>query len=433
MAAVVALAAVVAAVVLLLLTSDHPYEIHARFENAGQLVKGAVVEVAGRKVGTVSSLSLADDGTADIELEITDSDYVPLQRGVRASIRAVGPAGVTSRYVALTPSPVPADDIPDGGTLGLTETSGIVDLDALFSAFDPQARRSLQELIAHSAEVFAGSGSSYYSGLIHQAAPALDQVGGLAHELNSDDAELQKLISTASATAAALASRPGEVQGALVNTARVFNAVNSEQRAFADDLERLAPVLRGTQRTFGRLRSALPAVRADLRLTPDAAQPLTRTLRALDPAARQALPLVEQTRALLPDLNRSLAGFKPLAKAAEPALLSAGQALSGSIPILEALRVYTPDLILGVFGGLGGVASSSYDKLGHYGRLLLAGSSSGTLSGLGRLVNIPDPPGFELHTGNTAPCPGSAAPPAPDGSNPWVPDPDLCDPSQGHP
>ncbi len=32
-------------------------------------------------------------------------------------------------------------------------------------------------------------------------------------------------------------------------------------------------------------------------------------------------------------------------------------------------------------------------------------------------------------TGLVARCPGAAAEPAPDGSNPWVPDPTLCDPA----
>jgi hypothetical protein len=34
-------------------------------------------------------------------------------------------------------------------------------------------------------------------------------------------------------------------------------------------------------------------------------------------------------------------------------------------------------------------------------------------------------------TGVDARCPGAAVEPAPDGSNPWIPDPSLCDPKDG--
>ncbi|MGE4428571.1 MAG: hypothetical protein AB7G37_19120, partial [Solirubrobacteraceae bacterium] len=40
---------------------------------------------------------------------------------------------------------------------------------------------------------------------------------------------------------------------------------------------------------------------------------------------------------------------------------------------------------------------------------------------------------FALRTGLTRRCPGGNAPPAPDGSSPWVPDEALCDPRHNTP
>ena len=429
LAGLAALSAACIALAIVLITGRGTYVVHARFANAGQLVKGAVVEVAGSKVGSVRAIRLTDDGFADVELGITDDAYRPLRRGTRASIRAVGQAGLNNRYVNLTPPPVAGAAIPNGGTLGLTETTGIVDLDALLSMFDARTRADLQGLIRHSGEAFAGSGAASFNGLVRQAAPALDQVARLAGDLNGDKARLDRLIATAGTTADALAERPGAIRDAIVNTGRVFRAVNTQRAAFADDIERLGGVLESARGTLTRLTATLPAVRADLRRLPGAARPLASLLRAVPPASRAVQPAARELRALLPSLNRSLDGLPPLARAGVPALRQIGPAMRSAIPILAALRVYMPDLILGVFGGLGGISASSYDASGHYGRLLIAASPQASGAGFASAFGLPELPGFKLRTGLTAPCPGAAAPPAPDGSNVWVPDPKLCDPN----
>ncbi len=183
--------------------------------------------------------------------------------------------------------------------------------------------------------------------------------------------------------------------------------------------------------TLRRLRTATPALREDLRRVPAVARPLASLLRTAVPASRRLTPVIRDVRQVLPGLNRSLDGLAPLERAATPALRWVGPAMRTAVPVLAAVRVYTPDLILGVFGGLGGVSASSYDELGHYGRLLIAASPQASGAGFASAFGLPEPPGFKLRTGLTAPCPGAAARPAPDGSNVWVPDPDLCDPSQG--
>ena len=56
-------------------------------------------------------------------------------------------------------------------------------------------------------------------------------------------------------------------------------------------------------------------------------------------------------------------------------------------------------------------------------------SITGSLAGL--FSQHPLLPGvIDLKTGLNALCPGAAAPPAPDGSNDYVPDPALCEPTE---
>jgi hypothetical protein len=147
------------------------------------------------------------------------------------------------------------------------------------------------------------------------------------------------------------------------------------------------------------------------------------------------VPVVAQLRREAPSLRATLAGLPPLAPVAVRGLGSAGKALQDARPILRVARYYGSDLLLGVLQGLVGVAAANYDRWGHYARVeftqpyqtLLARPAS-------QLLTHPLAPSlFALRTGLLRRCPGGNAPPAIDGSSPWIPDPAICSPSQDMP
>ena len=75
-----ALAAVIAAAVLvalLLFGGGESYTLKARFINAGQLVKGNLVELGGVQIGQVTGFEVTDNGEAEVEFEV-EEDYAPL-------------------------------------------------------------------------------------------------------------------------------------------------------------------------------------------------------------------------------------------------------------------------------------------------------------------------------------------------------------------
>ena len=100
--AIVALVAALAVVGSVLLGAGGPdYVVRARFADAGQLVKGNLVQVAGVKVGSVHGIRLTPDGQAEIAMKIDDAAYRPLRRGTRAIIRQASLSGVANRYIDL--------------------------------------------------------------------------------------------------------------------------------------------------------------------------------------------------------------------------------------------------------------------------------------------------------------------------------------------
>src|ERR687889_288137 len=74
------------AVAVALLAGDGGYRVTAEFANAGQLVKGGEVRVAGAAVGTVQEIDVSEDGMAEVTFSV-DDEYAPLRRGTQAIIR----------------------------------------------------------------------------------------------------------------------------------------------------------------------------------------------------------------------------------------------------------------------------------------------------------------------------------------------------------
>ncbi|WP_249011213.1 MlaD family protein [Conexibacter sp. DBS9H8] len=419
----------------ILLAGGESYTINARFYNAGQLVTGGLVEVAGRPVGTVAGLTVTKDGLANVRLSITDSQIVPLHVGTRAQIRAVGQAGVANQFIDLTPGPPAAPALRDGAVLPTSQTTGMVDLDAILDTLNRPTRQDLQSLIARSDQVFAGSGSSYFNGVLAKLDPALRAVDGVAGELSYDHYALRRLIDESAVAASAISSRSGALSAAVANTARVMEALASERAVLADALTRAPGVLVQARGTLARLSATVVALRPTLRAVPSAAGPLATLVRRLGPTLQASEPVVSRLRALLPGVRRSLAGLASLAGPAVDALGSLTPALKGLMPILTGIRIYGVDFTLGLTNGLAGILASNYNADGHYGRLTFVQNLQTLLAGLPAAVlsKFPLVPGVLSTRKSSAACPGGAEPPAPDGSNPWIPDRSLCDPSNDLP
>ena len=86
------------------------------FQNAGQLVTDDDVQVGGRRVGSVREIELTDDNQAAIKV-VVEEPYAPLREGTQAVIRLTSLSGIANRYIALTPAPGDAEELPDGATL----------------------------------------------------------------------------------------------------------------------------------------------------------------------------------------------------------------------------------------------------------------------------------------------------------------------------
>jgi phospholipid/cholesterol/gamma-HCH transport system substrate-binding protein len=104
------------------------YTVYAKFERAGGIKPGAVVEIAGVEVGKLKSVRLNENYQAFVTLTIDKG--VKIQEDAIASIKTKGLIG--EKYVQITAG---GSDkiIPNGGEI--RETESAIDLEEIIGKF----------------------------------------------------------------------------------------------------------------------------------------------------------------------------------------------------------------------------------------------------------------------------------------------------------
>src|SRR3954454_7357112 len=244
-------AVAVAAIVLALLAVGYvllrpggpDYKVHARFQNASQLVKGDFVQVAGAPIGKITNIDLTPDGQADVTLKITDGGYVPLRRGTKAVIRQASLSGVANRYVDLQlPDGTKTQKIDSGGVIDQTDTTTAVDLDQLFNTFDPKTRRALSGVIRGYAAAYGGKGGEANAGWAYLN-PSLVASDRLFNALDSDTPLLKRFVSASSQLVGDLAARRADLAGLVDHLATTTGAIGRQKQALSTAIGDLPPFM----------------------------------------------------------------------------------------------------------------------------------------------------------------------------------------------
>jgi len=413
------------AVWLLLLRGPGGHEYTLIFVNAGQLVKGDNVQVGGRAVGSVKSISLTHDDQAAVKIAVQEP-YAPLHDGTQAVVRLTSLSGIANRYVALTPAPATSPKLPDGATLGTGQTTTPVDLDQVFNTLDPKTRKSLQGVIHGFATQYTGKGRQAGQS-IKYFNPVLSSGRRLVNEVDADEGALTAMIVNTSRAVTAIAGRRDDLSALVGNANATAGAIASENMAFSQALALLPTTLRRGNSTLVNLRSTLDDLDPLVNASKPVAPKLTPFLRQLRPLLHEARPTVRYLRLVLDrqgpnndlvDATRKLPGLERLTR---PAFRDSTGALKASQPVLEFLRPYATELEGWIRDF--GEGASNYDANGHYARIqpIFNAFSVHELPAGGQVLtpNAPSQRMAGLETGNMERCPGGASQPNADRSAPY--------------
>ncbi len=420
---------------LLLFRGDSGTEYTLIFQNAGQLVTDDDVQVGGRRVGSVKEIELTDDNQAAIKV-VVEEPYAPLREGTQAVIRLTSLSGIANRYIALTPAPGDAEELPEGATITTESTTDVVDLDQIFNTLDERTRGDLADVIKGFATQYEGKGeqvglsAKYFN-------PLLSSSRRLVQEVTKDEAALTEFLVNSSRAVTTIAERRDDLSQLVGNANATASAIGSENVALARALGLLPTTLRRANTTFVNLRATLD----DLEVLVDVSKPATKDLapflRKLRPLVAAAGPTIRDLRLAVRrsgpdnDLVEATRLMPSLQRAATPAFRNGRQALVKAQPVLEFARPYTPDFVgwLRDFGQ----GASNYDANGHFARIqpmFNAFSFADNPAG-GLLTPIPPADRLDgLETGVMRRCPGAATQRPADGSAPFTEGGSLdCDPS----
>lgn len=295
---VICLAAVAAAIGLAAMLTGakggglEGYRVDAEFDNAGFLIAGQDVRIAGANVGSVRDVRLTKHNKALIEMDI-DKGFAPFHADASCIIRPQSLIG--EKYIQCnpgTPGFRPLDKVGGVPRVAITKTHAPIDLDLVFASLRLPVRERLTILVNELGTGLAGRPREL-SQTIERANPALQEGDRVLRILARDTRSLKTLVGSSDRVVDELAGRDGQVKSFLQRADATATAVAERRGDLGRTIDRLPPAL------------------AEL-------EPSARDLSAL---SRDATPIVRKARAAAPALASLLGDFEPLNDAGRPALV----------------------------------------------------------------------------------------------------------------
>lgn len=290
--------------------SSPGYTATATFRDASTLRQTAPVRIAGVNVGKVTKVEPEGEDGAKVTFTV-DPEGLPLHEDARITIRPrLFLEG--NFFLDLRPGSPSAPELPDGGSIPVTQTATAVQLDQVLTALQKPDRRNLGDFLA-----------GYGSALADEPTPEMDvgmdpEVKGLsgAEALNkSFDYGAQAGRSSSQVSQALLGEQAGDLRGMIKASASVFQqlasvdselsdlitnfsittgALAAESQSLQDTLAELAPTVEQAQQDLPVINSAFPPLRTFARELTPSVKELPGTIRAGMPWLRQTDKLVQR-------------------------------------------------------------------------------------------------------------------------------------------
>ncbi len=382
-AAVAGAACILALVAIVLLAtsaggSNGGYNVRAIFDDAGNLIPGENVKIAGVRVGSVSAVEPTPQAKAAVTMSIETPGFQNFRSDATCTIRPQALIGEkyvdcipTQPRVEGTPLPPPLEKIPSGlegagdYLLPVQNTSSPVDVDLLGDINRLPERQRFTIILNELGAGLAGRGSDLREVLI-RANPALQELDKVLTILADENHVLAKLAVDSNQALAPLAAVREKFADFFVQSNTVAQATANQRGNLARNLQ-LFPKF---------LEELIPSMEKLARFA-DATTPVFTDLKA-------AAPGLNQTFTQLPAFSASSTAFyENLGKEAK----ANGAALVKTEPLLNRLKLlgsaalpFTGNLseLLTSLRGTGGLerlldfiflgagASNGYDALGHF-------------------------------------------------------------------
>lgn len=316
------------------------YSVRAYFDNAGFVVNGEEVRIAGARVGSVEDVDVArpgeavnedgseDPGKAVIVMKIDNGGFQDFLSDASCLIRPQSLLG--EKYVDCEPTqprapgsepPPPLEQIPDGEIgagqyrLPLQNNGKQVDLD-LINNITRQSETDRFRLIINDLGAGLAARGEDLEEVIRRADPALRETDEVLAQLAAQNKQLAQLAVDSDTILGPLARERSHLAG-FIRNATIAGEASAERRN---------DIVLGFQRF------------------PEALNQLQLTMVQLRRFAEAATPVATDLRIAAPGFTGATEALQPFSKAGTGALLSLGRATEAAGPDLAASSPVVRDL-----------------------------------------------------------------------------------------
>jgi ABC-type transporter Mla subunit MlaD len=373
--------ALLIAVALLALSaggSNGGYTVRAIFDDAGNIISGEDVKIAGVKVGTVGSVTPTVAAKAAVTLNITNPGFQDFRADASCTIRPQALIGEkyvdclpTQPRVEGTPLPPPLKKVGGGQEgsgeylLPVQNNHSPVDVDLLGDINRLPERERLTIILNELGAGLAGRGSDL-NAVIRRADPALQELDQVLHILAGENQVLARLAVDSDTALAPFARVRERVADFIVQSNKVAQASAATRGALARNLQLFPPFLEQlgpsserlghfadeTTPVFTDLKVAAPGINQAFTHLPAFSKSSETFTKNLGQTAKVSGPAIVGTEPLLKQLERFGNAAQPFSTNLAT-LLTSFRETGGLERLLD-------------FSFLGANSANGYDALGHF-------------------------------------------------------------------
>jgi virulence factor Mce-like protein len=304
------------------------YRFSVEFNQAVELASQASVQISGVTVGHVVSVRLDHQtGLSRAEIEI-NKQYAPRPADTHAILRQKTLLGET--YVELSPGTPGSRSLGDGGSLSQAQVAPTVQLDQIFSSFDPKTRQAFETWMQQGGIALTNRGEQFNQAFA-QLYPFATNVDSVLEVLNRQSAATTTLLRDGAQVFAALSKSPAALQSFVRNSNGLFAATAARDQDLANTIKAFPAFLTEARSTLNRLGRFSRATK-----------PLIDELR---PAAVQLTPALQRLTVLAPELRDLMVDVAPLTQASKAGFPALTAFLDDTVPFLVRLTPYLGQLV----------------------------------------------------------------------------------------
>jgi phospholipid/cholesterol/gamma-HCH transport system substrate-binding protein len=227
---------------------------HAVFTDVTGLTTGSDVDIAGVRVGQVTSISVYHRNLALVGFSVQAGR--PLPASVTATIRYLNLVG--QRYIELGQGTGPVGvTLARGGTIPLSRTTPALNLTVLFNGFQPLFQAlspgDVNQLSSDIIEVFQGESPNITA--------LVASIGSLTSALATRDQVIDQVIDNLNSVITTISTRNSELSGLITSLQQLVSGLAANRQPIGQAISAIGSL---TSATAGLLQVVRPGLKGDI-------------------------------------------------------------------------------------------------------------------------------------------------------------------------